>query len=73
MKHRGRWSTIYILGLFAGWCWCWFRLVGASFFVRGKHCWLAGLSWLKPTNEHADYIIFNGHVLVVQLFFSRPL
>ena len=23
-------------------------------FVRGKHCWLAGLGWLKPTSEHAE-------------------
>jgi len=27
--------------------WCWF-------FVKGKHCWLAGLGWLKPTSEQAD-------------------
>ena len=22
-------------------------------FLRGKHCWLAGLCWLKPTSEQA--------------------
>jgi len=30
--------------VWAGWCW---------FVVREKHCWLAGLGWLKPTNEQA--------------------
>ena len=24
--------------------------------MRGKHCWLAGLDWLKPTSEQADCI-----------------
>jgi len=43
-----------LIGLFAGWCWCWFGLAGVGFF-RGKHCWLTGLGWLKPTNEQADY------------------
>ena len=28
--------------VWAGWCWL---------IVRGKHCWLAGLGWLKPISE----------------------
>jgi len=31
--------------VWAGWCW---------FIVREKHCWLAGLGWLKPTSEQAE-------------------
>jgi len=31
--------------VWAGWCW---------FIVREKHCWLAGLGWLKSTSEQAD-------------------
>jgi len=30
--------------IWAGWCW---------FVVRGKHCWLADLGWLKLTSEQA--------------------
>jgi len=37
-----RWLVLVLV--WAGWCW---------FFVRGKHCWLAGLGWLKPTSEQA--------------------
>ena len=36
--------------VWAGWCW---------FIVREKHCWLAGLSWLKPTSEHAEYQLYT--------------
>ena len=34
--------------VWAGWCW---------FVVRGKHCWLAGLGWLKPISEQSDCAI----------------
>jgi len=37
-----RWLVLVLV--WAGWCW---------FFMRGKHCWLAGLGWLKPTSEQA--------------------
>ena len=33
--------------IWTGWCW---------FIVREKHCWLASLGWLKPTNEHGDLL-----------------
>ena len=33
--------------------------VGCWFFVREKYCWLAGLSWLKPTSEQSDGILFT--------------
>jgi len=39
-----RWLVLVLVLVWAGWCW---------FFVRGKHCWLAGLGWLKPTSEQA--------------------
>ena len=36
------------------------------FIVRGKHYWLAGLGWLKPTSEQADIqycIYYYTHIL----------
>ena len=47
-----RWLMLVLV--WAGWCW---------FSVRGKHCWLAGLGWLKPTSEQAEYF-FHGPALV---------
>jgi len=41
-----RWLGLVLV--WAGWCW---------FFVREKHCWLAGFSWLKPTSEQAERIL----------------
>jgi len=38
--------------VWAGWCW---------FVVRGKHCWLAGLGWLKPTSEHGNSFVASGN------------
>jgi len=49
MKHRynGHVRWLVLVLVWAGWCW---------FFVRGKHCWLTGLGWLKPTSEQAEYL-----------------
>jgi len=41
--------------------WCWF-------VVKGKHCWLADKSWLKPISEHADKSYFFSQRTV---FFSH--
>jgi len=38
-----RWLVLMLV--WAGWCW---------FFMRGKHYWLAGLGWLKPTSEQTE-------------------
>ena len=49
--------------VWAGWCW---------FFVRGKHCWLAGLGWLKPTSEQmveVTPVSCDDSFLLVPLFF----
>jgi len=27
--------------------------------MREKHCWLAGLGWLKPTSEQADFVALS--------------
>jgi len=43
-----RWLVLVLV--WAGWCW---------FFVREKHCWLAGLGWLKPTSEQAIIVIVS--------------
>ena len=42
---RFTYTVCSLVGFWAGWCW---------FIVRGKHCWLAGLGWLKPTSEQAE-------------------
>ena len=38
-----------VLGMFAGWCWCWFGLAGAGFFERKTL--LAGWFGLAETNK----------------------
>jgi len=56
-----RWLGLVLV--WAGWCW---------FFVREKHCWLAGLGWLKPTSEQAVFrVLFDLFMLVltVSLYF----
>ena len=40
---------LHSTGLFVGWCWCWFRLVGASFFERKTP--LVGWFGLTETNK----------------------
>ena len=47
--------------VWADWCW---------FVVREKYCWLAGLGWLKPTSEQADWWSCpDGHLTV---FYMEP-
>ena len=45
VKRPVRWLVSGLV--WTGWCW---------FYVRGKHCWLAGLGWLKPTSEQSGHL-----------------
>ena len=52
-----RWLVLVLV--WAGWCW---------FFVRGKHCWLTGFGWLKPTSEHMYFpLIFIFIISLVKI------
>jgi len=42
-------GTSPAIGMFAGWCWCWFGLAGAGFFERKTL--LAGWFGLTETNK----------------------
>jgi len=53
-EHIGPVRWLVLVLVWAGWCW---------FFVRGKHCWLAGLGWLKPTSEQADSRLWTSQTL----------
>ena len=48
-NHPVRWLVLVLV--WAGWCW---------FFVRGKHCWLAGLGWLIVSFDRISCLIGCG-------------
>ena len=54
IKSSRLWSTAmtFAMGLFAGWCWCWFGLVGAGFlWEKNTVGWLVWAGWNQQANR----------------------
>ena len=50
--HGNFWAGDARLGLFAGWCWCWFGLVGAGFlWEKNTVGWLVWAGWNQQANR----------------------
>ena len=54
--HGNFWAGDARLGLFAGWCWCWFGLVGAGFlWEKNTVGWLVWAGWNQQGNMLKEY------------------
>ena len=59
-----------IMGLFAGWCWCWFGLAGAGFlWDENTVGWLVWAGW----NQQANRLVISYLLLLLLLFLRLRL